>query len=210
MNAKEPKWAMTLMHWRSCALICGLLLAGCTLRSKPQAAVPPPPPPVAAPAPAPEPQLSIPQTTAQLPSPQPVNPDAIPPAPPEEPPAQEKPAPRVPRRTPAPTAAAPAKAETETPAPAQNAAEPAAAPFQPILTAEEQIRLRSAIDGRQREIEELKKRAKRHFATHNKPLLERIESFLSLSDKAAQRGDYTQADALSERALLLARELKVE
>src|ERR1017187_9235574 len=53
-------------------------LVGCTLGASKQAAVPPPPKPAAVQPPAPDPPLSIPQTAVTLPSPQLVNPDAIP------------------------------------------------------------------------------------------------------------------------------------
>jgi hypothetical protein len=216
MNAKERESAheseslAPFNYLRSFAFICGLVfLSGCTLRSQKPAAVPPAPQPAAVQAPAPEPQLSIPQTTAQLPSPQPVNPDAIPAAPAEEPPAPEKEAPRTTRRPPVPPVTGAPKPESEPP-PAQpeNAAEPA--PFQPILTAAEQTRLRNATEARRREIDERLARAKGHLSSHDQTLADRIDSFLTLSAQAAQRGDYTQADALSERALILARELKIE
>lgn len=187
-------------------------MAGCTLRSKPAATVPPPPQPVAVQPPAPEPQFSIPQTTAQLPSPQPVNPAAIPAAPAEEQPAPEKAVPRTTRRaTPPPVGAAKPDTEAAAPPPAappEQAAEPA--PFQPILSAEEQARLRNAIEVRRREIDDRLARGRGRLSSHDKTLADRIESFLNLSAQAAQRGDYTQADALSERALILARELKIE
>jgi len=202
--------------WRSIASGLAVFflagLAGCTLHGNQQAAAPPPPKPAAAPQPAPEPQLSIPQTAVQLPSAQAVNPAAIPEAPAGPPPPPEKPetaaSPRPVRRTSPPK---PAEAEVETPpaAPAVSTAQEPA-PFQPILSGEEQKRIQEAIGARRREIDERLNRAKGHLTDHDKSLVERINSFLTLSSQAAQRGDYTQADALSERALILARELKVE
>jgi hypothetical protein len=40
-----------------------------------------------------------------------------------------------------------------------------------------------------------------------KNLAERIESFIKLADDTARRGDFRSAEALSERAEILAREL---
>ena len=47
-------------------------------------------------------------------------------------------------------------------------------------------------------------------ADNDKTLVDRIKSSLNLADEAEKRGDYTQADALLQRALVLAQELKVE
>jgi hypothetical protein len=188
-------------------------LVGCTLSAGKQAAVPPPPKPAAVQPPAPEPQLSIPQTAVTLPSPQPVNPDAIPSVQAAQAPAPEKPeappAPRASRRT----AAGPPKPEPEPEAEPEGPPTPAAqeqAPIQPILRGDEQKRIEDAIDTRKREIADKLGRAKRHLSSHDKSLVERINSFLAQCDQAAKRGDYSQADALSERASILARELQVE
>jgi hypothetical protein len=189
-----------------------VVLAGCNLGGHPQAAAPPPPKPAAVQQPAPEPPLSIPQTVVQLPSAQPVNPDAIPAPPAGPPPVPEKSetatSPRPVRRANPPK---PAETEEETPpaaSPAPTAEEPA--PFQPILSGEEKKRIQDAIGARRHEIDERLTRAKGHLTDHDKSLVERINSFLTLAAQAAQRGDFTQADALSERALILARELQVE
>jgi hypothetical protein len=181
-------------------------LAGCTLHNKKQAAAPPPPKPAAVAPPAPEPQqLSVPQTSVVLPSPQPVNPDAIPPVKAAAPATDRADAPsvsqRIPHRTSRP---ATAEAEPETEAPAAAAAEQPA--FQAILSPEEQKRIAGNIETRKKEINERLERAKRLPGT-NQSLVERIHSFVAQSDGAQQRGDYTQADSLSERALILAREL---
>ena len=187
-------------------------LAGCTLGLGKRTAVATPPAPAAVPPPAPEPPLSIPQTAVTLPDPQPLNPDAIPkvqtaqqvPAPGK---AEAPPVPRTARRS----AAAPPKPEPEPeadtpPAPAQ----PEQAPIQPILSGDEQKRIQNAIDARKKEIAEKLVRAKGHLSEHDQSLVDRIHSFLSQCEDAAQRSDLSQADALSERALILARELQVE
>jgi outer membrane biosynthesis protein TonB len=194
------------------AILClVVMLAGCTVRNQQQTVVPTPPAPAAAPQPAAEAPFSIAQTSVRLPPPQPVNPDAIPAAPVEQPPAPEKaeqtPAPKPPRRvvtTPKPEPEQPAAPTTPAPATSQQDKQPA---IQPILNAEEQKRLQDAILARRHEIDDVLARTKGHLSAHDKTLVERIHSFLELSDNAEKRGDYTQADALSERALILAREL---
>jgi len=201
---------LQLKHFLVTLLI--LPLAACTFGSRKQAATPPPPKPAAVQPPAPEPQLSIPQTAVVLPSPQPVNPDAIP-APPAQVQAPEQ------AETPPPAARAahhtnPPKPESETEpeAPAAPAA-PAVqqqAPIQPILSGSEQKQLQDAIETRKHEIEERINRAKRHLTSHDRSLIERINSFLLQSAEAEKLGEYAQADALSQRAAILARELQGE
>jgi len=191
-----------------------VLLTGCSLRGHKQAAVPPPPKP-AAQQPGPEPQLSIPQTSVNLPAAQNVNPGAIPPAPPvqhtteekaEAPPDTKKP---VRRAGPAAGATKPEPEPEQAPPPAETAVveQP---PFQPILSSAEEKRLQDAIAERRRDIAGRLARVKRGLSEHDQGLVDRINSFLKLSADAAERRDYTQADALCERAQILARELQVE
>src|ERR1035441_1350190 len=71
----ESRWFRFL---RGSLILLTVPLVGCTLGPRKQAVLPPPPKPVAVQPPAPDPPLSIPQTAVTLPSPQPVNPDAIP------------------------------------------------------------------------------------------------------------------------------------
>ncbi|MGA2132480.1 MAG: hypothetical protein ABSH50_09320 [Bryobacteraceae bacterium] len=182
-------------------------LAGCTLHDKKQASAPPPPKPAAVAPPATDPQpLSSPQTSVTLPSPQPVNPDAIPPVKTEATPAPaEKPEVQaVPQRS-TRHASSPQRSEAEPEAetPAAPAEEQPA--FQPILTPEEQKRIAGLIESRKKEIGALLVKAKHTTADQTKT--QRINSFLSQSDEARQRGDYAQAESLSERAVILAREL---
>ena len=190
-----------------------VLLAGCLLRGNKEASLPPPPKPVAVQPSAPVQPLSIPQTAVQLPSPQPVNPDAIPPVQAAQAPAPEKteapPVPRTPRRT---TVAGPPKPgpEAEPDTPAAPVAQEQAPPIQPILTGEEQKRIQGAIEERKREIANKLGHGKGHLSRHDQSLADRIESFLAQCVQAEQRGDYAQADTLSERAVILARELQVE
>ena len=87
---------------------------------------------------------------------------------------------------------------------------PEQAPIQPILSGDEQKKIQGDIDARKREIDEKLGRAKRNLSSHDKSLMERINSFLAQCAQAEQRGDFAQAGALSERALILAQELQVE
>jgi hypothetical protein len=203
---------------RSFAFLCAVLallivpLVGCTLGAAKRAAVPPPPSPVAVQPPAPDQPLSIPQTAVTLPGYQEVNPDAIPqvataqasaPEKPETPP----PAPHTKARSTVASSKSVIDDEPEVPPP------PAVqenTPIQPILTGDEQKRIQDSIDARRREIDERLKRAKGQSSNHDQPLVERILSFMTQCADAEKRADYAQADALSERALILARELQSE
>jgi hypothetical protein len=192
-----------------------LPLVGCNLVASKQAATPPPPKPAAVQPPAPEPPLSIPQTAVTLPSPQDVSPDAIPATPVVQVTVPEKteppPAPKVSRRaSTGQTKQADAESEPETPpAPAPAVQEQPA--IKPILSAEDQRRIQKDIEQRRRQISEKLGRTKAGgLSKHDQSLVDRITSFLSQCDQAEKNGDYSQADALSERALILAQELQVE
>ena len=208
---------MELHHMRTWCLLGAMLsliavLPGCSLRTTKAATPPPPPPPAAVQPQVPDQPLSVPQTAVELPSPQLVNPEAVP-HPEAEQVSVEKPAPapaQAPQQTPKKSQTSRGEEnDVSTPSPAVNE-EPPPARFQPILTSDEQKRLQSLIDARRREIDDKKKAALRHPSVQNKSLIERIESFLGLSKQAADQGDLTQADALSERAWILAKELQVE
>jgi hypothetical protein len=198
------------LTFRGLVLVVVLWLTACTPQNnRPVATAPAPPKPAATQPAPPDPQLSIPQTTVLLPSLQQVNPDAIPKSlpPSSPPPAQTDKADAVPPPKNTRRAAGAAKTDPEPP-PAAAPAEEAPPRFQPILKAEEQKRLQDAIEARRHEIDDRLRTAARR--RQDKSLVERIRSFVHLSEQAAQRGDFTQADALSERALILAKELQVE
>ncbi len=194
------------------ALVAGLAIsqAGCVLSGKPKttpaAAVPPAPKPEAAPKPAPPPEpLSVPQTQVQLPPDQPINPDALA-APKTEEPAPTPTAPRAVRRAPAtpkPETAAPtATAPVASPKPEE------AAPVQEVLTPEDRTRLEQSAHNKKAEVRQILAQMRGHRATPNeKNELKRIQSLVSQSDQVEKRGDMRQADALAERALILAREI---
>ena len=208
------------------AILCLMVaLAGCTLHANHQASLPPAPKPDVV-KPAADPPLSIPQTSASLNTPREWNAAAIPIEQPQEPPAPEKVDVLPPVKGNQQHKAAVQQAKqpetsgtTETPDPAgtQEPEQPAAtapaanetAPFQPIMPAEQQNQLKAAIATRRRDIQSLLNKAGEH-PDNDKTLVDRIKSSLNLADDAEKRGDYTQADALLQRALVLAQELKVE
>ncbi|MFB3825281.1 MAG: hypothetical protein ACE15B_00885 [Bryobacteraceae bacterium] len=195
---------------RRSALLAIVLVVtcGCSLRRKPKQPVAPPPKPQVT-APAPEQPLSVPQTAVVLPPEQPVSPDAVPaqlplPPPPEPQPEAPRPARRAPQGPPAPPPTQATKPETPVPQPAEERPR-----LQEIVPAQEQRQLADAINARKREIAPvLDQAAGRTLSSHERNLVDRVRSFLQLSDQAAAKGDWRQADALSERALVLARELR--
>jgi hypothetical protein len=160
--------------------------------------------------PVPEPQLSIPQTAVTLPSPQEVNPEAIPVVTaqvsvPEK--TDPPPPPRVTRRAAGPPKPE-AEAEPEPPAPAP--ALPEQAPIQPILNGDQQRHIEDAILARRKETMAKLEHAHKPLSKHDEDLVDRITTFLTQCEQAREHGDLSQADALSERALILAREIQVE
>jgi len=188
-------------------LTLAVLLAGCVLQGKKPAApaTPAAPAPVAKSAAPPNP-LSIPQTQVELPPPQPVSDAALAAgdvsqeAP--EPPA----APRPVRRSPGLPANSPARPETS--APPAAAEEPAREPIQQVLSADESKRLQDSAAEHKREIRHLVEQARsRRLNSHELSVLTRIEGLVKLSDDAEAKGDMREADALAERALVLAKDL---
>ena len=191
------------------ALSMAILQSACFLAGKPKtvaAAVPPPQPQPAVPAkPAIPEQLSVPQTQVQLPPEQPVNQAGIPPATRLEEPAPTPAPTRAPHRT------APTQPKPETPPATQPpaAATPPAeevAPVQEVLSPEARSRFQESVKNRKGEIRQLLGQVHRP-TSDQKQELKSIESLLNQCDAAATRGDLREADALAERALVLAREL---
>jgi hypothetical protein len=187
-----------------------ILLAGCSLHGKPAKSPVPPaaPKPVVAPAPAPpRPALSIPQTRVELPKPQPMDPAALDtePAPPEQPEPPPAVSPVRPRR------ANPAASQ-----PASQPASPAAAPppepretFQEIVSPAEVKRLQDRALARRREANQiLDQLGRRQLTGAEQNVVATIRNFLALSEEAEKHNDSRQADALAERAQILAKELQ--
>jgi membrane-bound lytic murein transglycosylase B len=188
--------------------LLSILLAGCELRGKPaKSAVPPAAPkPVAsaAPAPAPPPALSIPQTRVELPKPQPVDPAALETeaTPPEPPPAVAAPA-RSRRATPAASQPAPASPPAATPPP-----EPRET-VQEIVSPAEVKRLQDQAQARRSEVKQILDRlGRRQLTGTQRNVVATIRNFLTLSGEAENHNDMRQADALAERAQILAKELQ--
>jgi hypothetical protein len=189
------------------ALASSLALSqpACVLTGKPKTStavvVPPQPKPVAAKPAAPPEALSVPQTQVELPPPQPVNQDAVAlPAPKPEagvpPPATSRPV----RRTAPPQ---PQPKPPDTPAPAATPpVEPELAPVQEVLTDVERKNFKESADRRKTEISRLLTKIKSHRLE-----VKRIQSLVAQSNDLEKRGDMRQADALAERALILAQEL---
>ena len=186
-----------------------LSLTGCVLGGKQQAAknVPPAPAPTVAPAPPPPPPapLSIPQTHAELPTPQPVNPDALATQ------AVEAPAtvaPSKPRGRPSPSAAKPVEAAAPAAAPTAPPPEPERGPIQEIVQPSDQAKLQNDAESRKREVRQrLEQNPKTKLTRQQRNLVDRIEGFLKVSEEAEKRGDMRKAYELAERAAVLAREL---
>jgi hypothetical protein len=217
-----------MRHSRWLTAILALNLAGCVLRGKQQAklpSVPPPPQPAArvqnTSAARPEP-LSIPQTQAQLPPFQPVDPQALatvqtpaqpvetqPPKRPPRPTVGHVPAPAVTRpEPPAPAATAATQAIT-TPPPAPAESEVVRGQVQEILPPEELKHLQDSVAARKQEVRRvLDSASARKPNAQQAAAISRIQSFLQQSEDAEKRNDWRQADALGERAQILAREFQ--
>jgi hypothetical protein len=202
-----------------------LVLASCQMRAKTAAKTPPAPaPPVqsaAAKPVAPPPQLSSPQTEVQLPPAQSVSAEALASIeavhvdlPAAEPPAAKPPL-QARHPAPAPTTppSNPPKPEQSTEAPAPQpppaTAPPEEAPrLQPLYSEEERRRVWGELERRKGEIDNLLKGVNpNRMSADQKAVVDRIHSFQTVAEEAAKRGDLRSADAISERALILAREL---
>jgi hypothetical protein len=150
--------------------------------------------------------LSIPQTDVRLPAPQPVPEEAL--ATIRTPPRSAAPAepelPKPPRKvgpTPPPNVKLEPEPEPEAPPPT---AEPR---IQALLSPEDRSRMTREIAARRREIEKIIAQLPPSTEPQRSAAVERVVSFLTLSDQAAERGELRQANEYSNRALVLAKEL---
>ena len=192
-------------------------------------AIPATPPPPAKPAP-----LVVTQTVAQLPDPQPVPPDSIPPRPPVEyqPPPKETDTAveltldpktvKTPARTNRPAAkhiaAAPATTATEPPAP-EPVPPPVTQPVTPpveeqppappkLSAADESAVSKDQVNAVLSDVQKiLKDLAKHKQSTANQEAVKRIRSFVRVAQQAINRDDLRQGDIVAHRALALARDL---
>jgi hypothetical protein len=201
-------------------LLIGLVtLPSCSLRKKTAALPPPTPiqPVVLTPPPAPQP-LSTPQTRIQLPPEQAVSAEALAtiPSVPVEARAQsaaaepEAPPSKKPGSTAPSTAAQPATTG-ETPPAVQETVPPAGEvqpSLQPFYTDQERRRVGAKLESNKKEIDELLRPLTRNgMSADQKSVADRIHSFTEQADDSARRGDLRAAEGLSERGLILAREL---
>jgi hypothetical protein len=189
-----------------------LLVPACANRGKKAAvpATPPAPKPtIAAVPPTPPPPLSDPQTRIELPPPQPINPAALP----AENPSQDAQQPNTrpvagPHRATPPPVTPPPAAAPAAPPPAA-ATEPPRGAIQEMISPQELKRLQDQIQGRRREvIQVLQQVSRRRLGPAQQNAVKNIRNFLALSDEAEKRNDVRQADALAERAQILARDLQ--
>ena len=205
-------------------LLAGILtLSSCVSRGNKAAKTAPAPvtpTPAAAKPSAPPPPVSTPQTQVQLPPPQAVSPAALATIPParEEQPAPEpsqgsKPA-VMRKQGSGNVATITSTAETPAPAPPQGPAAPLTPPaeeqprLQPVYTEEERRRVSAELERRKGEIEGLLRGVNQNnMSADRKSVVQRINSFMSQAEDHARRGDLRSAEALSERAVIFAREL---
>jgi hypothetical protein len=189
----------------------GILLAGCSLRGHPAKSAAPPAAPKPAVSPGltpPPPPLSVPQTRVELPKPQPIDPaalatEAAPPEP-EAPPAAVPPS--RPRRVNPPTGQ-PVSQPVSPPAAVTPPLE-TREPVEEIITPAEIKRLLESAQARRREANQILDQFARRMNATQQKLADTIRSFLTLSEEAEKRNDPRQADALAERAQILAKELQ--
>jgi len=188
------------------AVSSALVLAGCTARAKTPAAKPAAVKPAAPATPEPPPNLSTPQTQAQLPKPQPIDPlawaVATTPAPD---PNAGKPAAPAPNRTPRTT-----RVETTPPPPATTPAEPVRPQVQEIIPATDLKRLQESAQIRKREVARILEPfdRRRNLGKTQSIKVGEIKNFVKLSDDFEKRGEMRQADAMAEKAQILARQLQ--
>jgi hypothetical protein len=195
------------------AACMAISLAGCVLRGSPKtaAAVPAAPKPVASAPPAPPPPpLSIPQTNVELPKPQPLDPEALITAPQPEPIPETSTATRSRPRSNPPGQSAASNTPTRVEAPpAPPQPEPERPPIQEIVPAAEQKRLQDSVQSRKADINRILDQTKnRRLGPLQQGVVRTIRSLVGLADDAEKHGDFRQADALAERAQILAREFQ--
>jgi len=193
-------------------VVLALVLSACETKT-PRAATVPPPQPATAKAEAPqEPPsvepISIPQTQVQLPSPQPIDPQALATPPMSVPgePAKSHQSRQSKKQAPQPASPA-GKGETEaaeTPPPTETQ-RPLIAP---VLSDDERRRLNEDIASRLKDVDLMLGRlVALRLSDGEKDSVEKIRSFQKLAREAMDHGEIQQASGLAERAVLLAQEV---
>ena len=185
-------------------LALAIALAGCAARAKSVAANPAAAKPVSTITPPAPVLLSTPQTQFELPRWQPIDPAAtvteVPPPTPAEPPAPTRTV-TPPRRTP------PRTEPATTPQPPVVSPELERQPVQPVISAADLKRFYDSAQNRKREVARILAQLK-HPSKTQQIVVNSIRSFVALSDEAEKRNDMGQADALAERAQILAHNLQ--
>jgi len=184
-----------------------LALAGCAARAKTPAANPAAVKPTTPATLEPPRNLSTPQTQAQLPKPQPIDPLAWTVATPAPDPNAGKPAAPTPNRG---TARIPVP-RPETAPPATTPAEPPRQQIQEIIPATDLKRLQESAQNRKREVARILEpfdRRPRSLSGSLKIKVQEVRNFVKLSDDFEKRGEMRQADAMAEKAQILARQLQ--
>jgi hypothetical protein len=158
---------------------------------------------------APDEPVSIAQTNVFLPKPQPIQAEALATPPPELPPAPE-PLNQTAKPRPAPPKPEPRVQAAQGPPPPPAIPAPSRRRIRPVESAAERHRLLTEIGARQRQVQDLLAKAKtRQLSDAEKGAAERIQAFLEQTEAALKDQDLQQAEALSNRALLLCPELNL-
>jgi hypothetical protein len=185
------------------AAAAALFMAGCAARAKTASATPAAVKPAAPAAPAAPVVLSTPQTTAELPKPQPIDTAAwetVPPPPADT--SAAKPPVVPPPKTPRPTRIDAA------PPPPVAPAEPPRPEFQEVISATDLKRLQESVANRKREVSNILEQVqKRRLTTAQRIVRDDIRGLLKLSEDYEKRNELPQADSMAERAQILARQL---
>ncbi len=176
-------------------------VAGVPAAPQPQQPVTVPPRPSS-----PEPPISYPQTVVSLPRMRPVPPESI-----GEPPTEEPTPVRTPRSKPASPGAKelPASGELRAPEPSKPGPPPAeTAPAPALMRTDQNARTAQQIETRIRTVRDTLQRLGDQTRSPNVDAsLSRIRSLLNLADRALKRRDLGQADSLTDRAEVIARDL---
>jgi hypothetical protein len=204
------RYAIFVLLAAACAGTLGCALKAARTTSQAASSAPKPQP--AATPPAEEEPISIAQTNVILPKPQPIQAEALASAPSETPRVPDPPLP-----TPKPRSTTPARTEPRQSAVAAAPQGPQPPPANPVPTrrrirpvenAADVRRLQSEIGARQHHVQDILAKARaRQLSDAEKSAADRIQAFLEQTEAALKDQDLHQAEALSNRALLLCQEL---
>jgi hypothetical protein len=194
-----------------------MVTAGCAAKAARTAPVAPsaPRPQPAASTPVADEPISIAQTNVFLPQPQPIQAEALATPPPEAPPAPEPLNQTAKPRSPAAPRPEPRQQVgvqvVQGPAPPPVTPPPSRPRIRPVEPPPaERSRMLNEIGARQRTVQDLLAKAKaRNLSEAEKSAADRIQAFLEQTEAALKDQDLQQAEALSNRALLLCPELNL-